>query len=126
MTTALFSAIMNAGFDETLLKLKKSLSRECFEIISESEVFGSARGDSFKKYVRVLCRCNSKISNELLKNEEVAYVPAINFLVLESGQNISEVTTVDPLLTMTPDQAERMERVASKLREMVKNVIRNL
>ena len=126
MNASVFSVNIDACFDETLLKLRKSLRKECFEIISEGEVSDRIDGKSINQNVRVLCKCNSKTSAELLKNEKAVYVPSINFLVHESDQNNTEVTVIDPLIVMTPIQAERMGQVAAKLREMLKNVIRNL
>ncbi len=126
MNTFEFSVNIDAGFDETLLKLRESLSKEWFEIISESEVPDRVDGNFINQNVRILCKCNSKKSAELLINEKTVYVPSINFLVYESDINDTEVTVIDPFIAMTPGQAVRMGQVVVKLREMVKNVIRNL
>jgi len=108
------------------LKLKESLRKEYFEIIYESEVSNRIDGNSINQNIRILCKCNSKTSAELLKNEKTVNVPSINFLVHELDQNNTEVSVVDPLIAMTPVQAEKMGQAAAKLHGMLKNVMGNL
>ena len=126
MNTSDLSKNIDIRFDEVLLKLKESLSKECFEIISENEMSDIPDAGSASRYVRVLCKCDSKTSSELLQNEKAVSVPSINFLVHELDPNNTEVTVIDPLITMTSIQAERMDQIPTKLREMLKNVIHNL
>jgi len=126
MNTSDLSVNIDIRFDEVLLKLRESLSKECFEIISENEMSDIPDDRFADRYLRVLCNCNSKISAELLKDEKAVFVPSTSFLVHEIDKNITEVTAIDPTIAMTPLQAERMGQVVTKLREMVRNIIRNL
>ena len=126
MKASVFSVNIETSIDKTLLKLREALGKKWFEIIAESEVSDRLNGESINQNVCFLCKCNSKTSAGLLKNEKAVYVPSINLLVHELDQNNTEITVIDPVISMTPIQAVRMGQVAAKLGEMLKNVIRNL
>ena len=126
MNTSGFSVKVDTCFDDTLLKLVRSLRKECFEIISEGKVPDNAQSSSTNKDTRLLYECNSNISAELLKNTKALYIPRVNLLVHELDQDNTEVTGIDPQIAMTPIQLERMGGAAVKLSEMLRNVMRNL
>ncbi len=126
MNTSGFSVKIEACFDDALLKLGESLRNECFEIISEDNMPDKADVKPKNQNVRLLCECNSKTTEELLENAKAFYIPRVNFLVHELDHNNTDVTGIDPQISMTPNQLERMGVVAPELSKMLKNVIRNL
>jgi uncharacterized protein (DUF302 family) len=123
MDTSAFSAKVDHCLDETLLKLRESLSRERFEIISEDDVSYIAGVDAVRQNVRLLCKCNTEYSAAILKNEKALSVPVINILLHEINQNSTEVTFIDPQLSLTPIQVSRVGQAAVKISKTVKKAI---
>lgn len=126
MDTSAFSVKVDHSIDETLLKLRESLSRERFEIISEEEVSYIAGLDAIGQNVRLLCKCNTEYSAVILKNEKALYVPVINILIFEIDQNSTEVTFIDPQLSLTPIQVSRLGQATVKVTKAMKEAIRYL
>jgi hypothetical protein len=126
MDASVFSVKVDHGIDETLLKLRELLSRERFEIISQEDVSSIVGLDAVRQNVRLLCKYNTEYSAAILKNEKALYIPEINILIREIDQHSTEVTFIDPQLSLTPIQVSRVGQATVKISKAVKKVILSL
>jgi uncharacterized protein (DUF302 family) len=121
-----FNTILHVSFDEALAKTIEALKSEGFGVITEIDMQAKLKEKlnvDFKKY-RILGACNPPLAYESLKAEEkIGTMLPCNVLVIEQGENLTEVVAVNPIASMmavnNPSLAEPAGMVTRKLQKVI-------
>ena len=124
-----FSKMLDASFDEAIQKTTEFLKMEGFGIISEiniDEKLHEKLGVSFKKY-RILGACNPGYAYKaLLFEEKIGTMLPCNVIVIDQGDEKTEVSAVNPVASMMAIQNPNLEFIALEITEKLKRVIESL
>jgi len=124
-----FCKILNASFDEAVQRTTDSLKKEGFGIISEiniHEKLNEKLGVSFKKY-RILGACNPGYAYKaLMLEEKIGTMLPCNVIVIDQGNEKTEVSAVNPVASMMAIQNIGLEPIALEITEKLKRVIESL
>ncbi|MGD0641360.1 MAG: DUF302 domain-containing protein [Roseiarcus sp.] len=124
-----FARVVEAGFDDALVRVVEALKGEGFGVLTEIDVSGTLKeklGVDFRKY-RVLGACNPGLAHQALKAEsKIGMMLPCNVVVQETDGGKTEVAAIDPRAAMewvgNPALAEIADQVAQKLRRVVETV----
>jgi uncharacterized protein (DUF302 family) len=124
-----FSKLLQASFDEAVLRTTESLKKEGFGVISEiniHEKFKEKLGVDFKQY-RILGACSPSHAYKALSVEDkIGTMLPCNVLVIDQGNGQTEVSAVNPLASMMAIQNPGLEPIAVDITERLQRVIGNL
>jgi len=124
-----FSKMMDVNFDEAIQRTTDALKVEGFGIITEidlQEKFKEKLGVNYKKY-RILGACNPSYAYKaVLLEERIGTMLPCNVLVIEQGENKTEVSAVNPIASMMGIENKELESIAIEITEKLKRVISNL
>lgn len=98
-----FSKILDAPFDEAVVKVKAALAHEGFGVISEIDIRQTLKtkiGVEFRPYL-ILGACNPALAHEaLLLEDKVGLMLPCNVIVQEADDGLIEVAAIDPAASM--------------------------
>jgi uncharacterized protein (DUF302 family) len=121
--------MMDVNFDEAIQRTTDALKVEGFGIITEidlQEKFKEKLGVNYKKY-RILGACNPSYAYKaVLLEERIGTMLPCNVLVIEQGENKTEVSAVNPIASMMGIENKELESIAIEITEKLKRVISNL
>jgi len=124
-----FSKTLSVTFDEAVRLTTEALKSEGFGVISEINMHEKLKeklGVDFKRY-RILGACNPPLAYKALQAEEkIGTMLPCNVLVIEQGQNETEIAAVNPVASMqaitNPALADTALEVTNKLRRVINNL----
>ena len=124
-----FSKTLNVTFDEAVRVTTEALKSEGFGVISEINMHEKLKeklGVDFKRY-RILGACNPPLAYKALQAEEkIGTMLPCNVLVIEQGQNETEIAAVNPVASMQAITNPALEDTALEVTNKLKRVINNL
>ena len=124
-----FSKTLSVTFDEAVRLTTEALKSEGFGVISEINMHEKLKeklGVDFKRY-RILGACNPPLAYKALQAEEkIGTMLPCNVLVIEQGQNKTEIAAVNPVASMqaitNPALGDTALEVTNKLRRVINNL----
>ena len=124
-----FSKTLSVTFDEAVRLTTEALKSEGFGVISEINMHEKLKeklGVDFKRY-RILGACNPPLAYKALQAEEkIGTMLPCNVLVIEQGQNKTEIAAVNPVASMQAITNPALEDTALEVTNKLKRVINNL
>ncbi|MDP1630249.1 MAG: DUF302 domain-containing protein [Caulobacter sp.] len=98
-----FSKMLDAPFDDAVVKVKAALALEGFGIISEIDIRQTLKTKidvAFRPYL-ILGACNPALAHEaLLLEDKVGLMLPCNVIVQETADGRTEVAAIDPAASM--------------------------
>jgi uncharacterized protein (DUF302 family) len=124
-----FSKIVNASFDEAIVKVTEELKKEGFGILTDIDVKATLKKKldvEFRPY-RILGACNPPFAFQALQMEDkIGTMLPCNVVVQEKAPGKVEVTAIDPVASMAAVDNPDLRTVGEQVREKLKRVIDNL
>jgi uncharacterized protein (DUF302 family) len=124
-----FTKLLPVAFNEAVQKTTELLKEEGFGIISEiniHEKFKEKLNIDYKKY-RILGACNPSFAYQsLLAEEKIGTMLPCNVLVIDQGEENTEVSAVNPIASMMAINNPKLEAVATEVTARLKRVIEKL
>ncbi len=124
-----YSRKIKGNMDQLIEKIAEGLKKEGFGILSDiniKDLFKQKIGVEFRQY-RILGACNPVFSNKALTAEDrVGLMLPCNFVVQEMGDNLVDVSVVDPVASMTAIDNDALKEVAAQIRDKLIFVVDGL
>ena len=121
--------VQNKNFDEAIELVTAELKKEGFGVITEVDVQGTLKNKldvDFKKY-RILGACNPNFAYQALSAEDkIGILLPCNVVVEEHENGEVEVSAVDPIVSMSSVENEKLVSLATEVKERLARVIENL
>ena len=124
-----FSKTLNVSFDEAVKLATEGLKVEGFGVITEINMHEKLKeklGVDFKKY-KILGACNPPSAYKaLMAEDKIGTMLPCNVLVIEQGENKTEVAAVNPIASMqsvaNPNLGDIALDVTNKLKRFIDNL----
>ncbi len=120
---------VNAGFEDVLVKVADELKKEGFGILTEIDVKATLKNKldvDFRKY-KILGACNPPFAYKALQAERnIGVLLPCNVIVQELDELNTEVSVVNPLVSMQNVNNESLAPVAGEVAEKLKRVLENI
>lgn len=121
--------IVNLTFDEAIARATEELKKEGFGVLTEIDVKSTLKKKidvDFRNY-RILGACNPPFAYKALQAEDkIGVMLPCNVVVQENKDGKTEVSIINPLVSMQAVQNTNLEAVAVQVSEKLKNVLNNL
>ncbi len=116
------SKIVNASFDDVIIKVTDELKNEGFGVLTEIDVKATLKNKldvDFRNY-RILGACNPPLAYKALQKEEnIGVMLPCNVIVQEKDNGDVQVSAVNPMISMqsvaNPELSEVADTVTKKL-----------
>jgi uncharacterized protein (DUF302 family) len=120
---------VTGSYDEVIEKVTELLKEEGFGILTEIDVKATLKKKldvDFRPY-KILGACNPPFAYQALQTEDkIGTMLPCNVIVQQWDENTVEVAAIDPVASMMAVKNDKMESVASEIREKLKKVIEKL
>jgi len=120
------SKTINATFEAAVEKVTEELKKEGFGIITEiniQETLKKKLDVDIQKY-RILGACNPRYAHEALQIEEkIGTMLPCNIIVVEKGPAFTEVSAINPLVSMQTVNNPVLNAIAAQVTEKLQKVI---
>jgi len=124
-----FSKIVDDSFDDAIERVTARLAEAGFGVLTTIDVSGTLKKKidvDFQRYT-ILGACNPGFAYKALQAEDkIGTMLPCNVIVQETADGKVEVAAVDPMASMMAIENESLGKVASEVRNMLKNVIEGL
>ncbi len=124
-----FTKQLNKNYDETRQVIEQKLKNYEFGIVSEIDIhekFREKLGVDFRRY-KILGACNPKHAYEAISNEEhIGLMLPCNVVLQEKGENLVEVSVIDPVASMLAVENKSLEGTATEIRNKLVEFIESL
>ncbi len=121
--------IVNLTFDEAIARATEELKKEGFGVLTEIDVKSTLKKKidvDFRNY-RILGACNPPFAYKALQAEDkIGVMLPCNVVVQKNKDGKTEVSIINPLVSMQAVQNTNLEAVAVQVSEKLKNVLNNL
>ena len=124
-----FNTFVEATFEEAIQRTTEALKKEGFGVISVidmKEKLKEKLNVDFKRYT-ILGACNPPNAYKALQAEDkIGTMLPCNVLVIEQGENHTEVAVVNPIASMQAISNPSLGEIALQITNKLKNVISNI
>lgn len=124
-----FSNIVCLSFDEALSRVKEVLAQEGFGVLTEIDVKDTLKKKldvDFPRY-RILGACNPPFAYKALQFEErIGTMMPCNVIVREITEAETEVSAINPLVSMQAVANSELESVAKEVSEKLQKVVESV
>jgi len=121
--------IVNLSFEDAITKVTEELKKEGFGVLTEIDVKATLKKKidvDFRNY-RILGACNPPFAHKALQAEEnIGVLLPCNVVVQENLDGKTQVSIVNPLVSMQSVQNPALELVATQISAKLNNVLSNL
>lgn len=121
--------IVNLTFDEAISKVTEELKKEGFGILTEIDVKETLKKKldvDFRKY-KILGACNPPFAYKALQAEDkIGTMLPCNVIVQETKEGKTEVSSINPMVSMRTVENKELESVASEVADKLKRVMENV
>ncbi len=121
--------IVNLSFEDAITKVTEELKKEGFGVLTEIDVKATLKKKidvDFRNY-RILGACNPPFAHKALQAEEnIGVLLPCNVVVQENLDGKTQVSIVNPLVSMQSVQNPALEPVATQISAKLNNVLSNL
>lgn len=129
MTTLGIQKTLDIGFDAALARVPEALKAEGFGVLTEIDVKETLKKKldvDFRRY-RILGACNPPFAHKALEHSlDVGMLMPCNVIVYERDDGKTEVSAVDPMLTMAAQGDPAIRPLAAAVQEKLRKVIDSL
>ncbi len=123
------STRVEAGFDETIERVRKALEAEGFGVLTDIDVKETMKKkleEDFRKY-RILGACNPPFAHKaLLREDKIGTMLPCNVIVQETEGGDVEVAAVNPVSSMQAVNNPALLNIATEIRDRLSRVIERL
>ncbi|MGE5398931.1 MAG: DUF302 domain-containing protein [Ignavibacteriales bacterium] len=120
---------LDLGFDETITRVTEELGKEGFGILTEIDVKETLKKKldvDFRRY-RILGACNPPFAYKALQVEDkIGTMLPCNFIVQETKDGKTEVSSINPMVSMQNVKNPELEKVAQQVSEKLNRVMDNV
>lgn len=120
---------IDATFEQALDRVKKSLGREGFGVLTEINLHDKLKEKldvDFRRYT-ILGACNPAYAYKALQSEDkIGTMLPCNVVVQELGRNVIEVAAVDPIASMLAIENPQLTQIAGEVKGKLEKVIESL
>ncbi len=124
-----FSKTVNVSFDAAVAATTEALKRHGFGVLTQIDVRDTLHrkiGVDFRPYL-ILGACNPKMAYEALTLEDkIGTMLPCNVVVQQRDGDKVEISAVDPVASMSAIDNPGLGKVASQVRELLKQVIADI
>lgn len=121
--------IVEYSFDEALQKVADELKKEGFGVLTEIDVKETLKKKidvDFRNY-KILGACNPSFAHKALSAEEnIGVLLPCNFIVQENLDGKTQISSVNPTVSMQNVQNPNLEPIAKEVTEKLTRVMDNL
>ena len=129
MTTFGIRKVVNATYDEALIRVPEALKSEGFGVLTEIDVQSTLKqkiGVDFRRY-KILGACNPPLAHEALQAElEVGLMLPCNVVVYEGDDSKAVVMAIDPTTTMAASGNPKLVELADTVKQKLSRVLEKL
>lgn len=115
--------------DEAERRVREELQKEGFGVLTEIDVRETLRKKldvDFRPY-KILGACNPGFAHQaLLAEDKIGTMLPCNVILQQTGDADTEVAAVDPVASMQAIENEKLEPIAIRVRERLRQVIERI
>src|SRR6478672_2729595 len=124
-----FSRTVNLPFDAAVAATINALKKHGFGVLTQINVkdtLNTKIGVDFRPYL-ILGACNPKLAYEALTLEDkIGTMLPCNVVVQQRDRGAVEISAVDPVASMSAIDNPKLGKVASQVRELLKQVVSDI
>jgi len=124
-----YNKTINGEFDSTIEKVKESLKKEGFGVLTEIDFSGTIKKKLNKDMpaYRILGACNPEFAYQAYQAEDkIGTMLPCNVIVQEIGDGQIEVSAVNPIASMMGIENEKLAVTADIVKSRLEQVINSL
>jgi len=120
---------VHSHFDVTVQRVLEELKKEGFGVLSEIDVSQTLKNKinvEIPRY-KILGACHPQSAYQALQAEEkIGLLLPCNVIVQDKGENETEVSAIDPIVSMKSVENPSLEKLASEVKGRLQRVIEAL
>ena len=124
-----FDKILDMSFDDAVDRVSDEPKKEGFGILTDIDVQMTLKNKldvDFRKY-RILGACNPSFAYKALQAERrIGTMLPCNVIVQETEQGKTEVSAIDPIVSMQSIENPELRDIANQVQAKLKKVVDNL
>lgn len=124
-----FTKVSDLTYEEALVKVTEELKKEGFGVLTEIDIKETLKKKldvDFRKY-KILGACNPPFAYKALQAEEkIGLLLPCNIVVQENSKGETEVSAINPLVSMQSVNNSNLSDVANEVKERLERVINNI
>ena len=124
-----FSKTLDMPFEQAIEKVTEELKKEGFGVLTSIDVKETLKNKldvDFKKYL-ILGACNPPYAYEaIIAEDKIGTMLPCNVVVTETHNGLIEVAAIDPLISMEGVANKDLLKIAVKINQKLKIVIKNI
>jgi uncharacterized protein (DUF302 family) len=121
-----FTKKLNTSYDAGRVMVEEKLEEAGFGIVSEidmHEKFKQKLGVDFRRY-KILGACSPKHAYQsVLAEEKIGLMLPCNIVIQEKGENLIEISAIDPVASMMAVNNPALSEMAVEIRDKLKTLI---
>lgn len=121
--------IVDYSYDEALVKVAEELKKEGFGVLTEIDVKETLKKKidvDFRRY-KIMGACNPAFAHKAISTEDnLGVLLPCNFVVQENKDGKTQISSVNPLVSMQSVENENLEPIAKEVSEKLSRVMNNL
>lgn len=121
--------IVDYSYDEALVKVAEELKKEGFGVLTEIDVKETLKKKidvDFRRY-KIMGACNPAFAHKAISAEDnLGVLLPCNFVVQENKDGKTQISSVNPLVSMQGVENENLEPIAKEVSEKLSRVMNNL
>ncbi|MBZ0182104.1 MAG: DUF302 domain-containing protein [Melioribacteraceae bacterium] len=121
--------IVDYSYDEALVKVAEELKKEGFGVLTEIDVKETLKKKidvDFRRY-KIMGACNPAFAHKAISAEDnLGVLLPCNFVVQENKDGKTQISSVNPLVSMQSVENENLEPIAKEVSEKLSRVMNNL
>ncbi len=121
-----FSKVVNLPFEAAIAATIEALGKHGFGVLADIDVQATLKKKldvSFRPY-RILGACNPSMAHKaLLAEDKIGTMLPCNVVVQQLPNGMVEVSAVDPVASMQAIENPKLGEIATKVREMLRQVV---
>jgi uncharacterized protein (DUF302 family) len=121
--------IVDYSYDEALVKVAEELKKEGFGVLTEIDVKETLKNKidvDFRRY-KIMGACNPSFAHKAISTEDnLGVLLPCNFVVQENKDGKTQISSVNPLISMQSVENANLEPIAIEVSEKLSRVMSNL
>jgi len=121
--------LLETDMDDAVERVTAALKEQGFGVLTDIDIQATMKEkiDKDMNPYRILGACNPNLAFHALQSEpRIGLMLPCNVIVREVGENVVEVSAIDPVESMTSVDSPPLEAVATEVRSQLMSVIANL
>ena len=129
MTKYYFGKTVEMSFDDAVVRVTEELKKEGFGVLTEIDMQATLKKKldvDFRPY-KILGACNPPFAYKALQAEQnIGLLLPCNVIVQDAGNGKTEISAIDPLVSMSNVENPALEPVAAEIKAKLQRVIQNV